>query len=86
MRTGELANQARVNPETLRYYERRGLLNTPPRTSGGYRDYPVDAVTLPRFIKRAQHRQYQPGSDPPVHPPQAAALPTACAASSAAIS
>lgn len=43
-----------VNAETLRYYERRGLLDHPPRTSGGYRDYPAGAVALLRFIKRAQ--------------------------------
>jgi DNA-binding transcriptional MerR regulator len=43
-----------VNTETLRYYERRGLLEQPPRTSGGYRDYPVSAVGLLRFVKRAQ--------------------------------
>jgi DNA-binding transcriptional MerR regulator len=55
MRTRELADHAGVNPETLRYYERRGLLGAPPRTSGGYRDYPVDAVAVLRFIKRAQH-------------------------------
>jgi Hg(II)-responsive transcriptional regulator len=54
MRTSELAGQAGVNAETLRYYERRGLLNEPPRTSGGYRDYPDAAVELLRFIKRAQ--------------------------------
>lgn len=54
MRTSELAGQAGVNPETLRYYERRGLLGTPPRTAGGYRDYPDDAVRLLGFIKRAQ--------------------------------
>jgi len=55
MRTSELAGRAGVNAETLRYYERRGLLYAPPRTAGGYRDYPDDAVTLLRFIKRAQH-------------------------------
>jgi Hg(II)-responsive transcriptional regulator len=54
MRTGELAGKAGVNTETLRYYERRGLLDRPPRTSGGYRDYPGDSVELLRFIKRAQ--------------------------------
>ncbi|MFF1819699.1 MerR family transcriptional regulator [Kribbella sp. NPDC058245] len=54
MRTSELADQAGVNPETLRYYERRGLLTQPPRTPGGYRDYPPTAVELLRFIKRAQ--------------------------------
>jgi MerR family mercuric resistance operon transcriptional regulator len=54
MRTSELAGRAGVNTETLRYYERRGLLSTPPRTPGGYRDYPVSAVRLLRFVKRAQ--------------------------------
>jgi MerR family mercuric resistance operon transcriptional regulator len=54
MRTSELAGRAGVNPETLRYYERRGLLREPPRTTGGYRDYPDAAVVLLRFVKRAQ--------------------------------
>jgi DNA-binding transcriptional MerR regulator len=54
VRTSELAGLAGVNPETLRYYERRGLLDDPPRTSGGYRDYPEAAVALLRFVKRAQ--------------------------------
>ncbi|TDW94497.1 Hg(II)-responsive transcriptional regulator [Kribbella pratensis] len=54
MRTSELAGQAGVNTETLRYYERRGLLTQPPRTPDGYRDYPPTAVELLRFIKRAQ--------------------------------
>lgn len=52
--SSELAGQAGVNPETLRYYERRGLLYAPRRTAGGYRDYPAAAVELLRFIKRAQ--------------------------------
>ncbi|HZX03393.1 MerR family DNA-binding transcriptional regulator, partial [Kribbella sp.] len=52
MRTSELAGQVGVNTETLRYYERRGLLPEPPRTLGGYRDYPVSAVELLRFVKR----------------------------------
>lgn len=46
--------QAGVNPQTLRYYERRGLLERPPRSSSGYRAYPVDAVDVVRFVKRAQ--------------------------------
>jgi MerR family transcriptional regulator, mercuric resistance operon regulatory protein len=54
MRTSELADRAGVNRETLRYYERRGLLDTPPRTTGAYRDYPDAAVDLLRFVKRAQ--------------------------------
>ena len=54
MRTSDLAAQAGVNPETLRYYERRGLLSRPPRTNGGYRDYPPSALNLLRFVKRSQ--------------------------------
>lgn len=54
MRTSELASRAGVNTETLRYYERRGLLTEPPRTPGGYRDYPPTTVELLRFIRRAK--------------------------------
>jgi DNA-binding transcriptional MerR regulator len=54
MRTSELAGQAGVNTETLRYYARRGLLTGPPRTPAGYRDFPASTVELLRFIKRAQ--------------------------------
>ena len=54
MRTSELARRTGVNTETLRYYERRGLLQEPPRTPGGYRDFPPEAVSGIRFIKRAQ--------------------------------
>lgn len=55
MRTGEVAAEAGVNVQTLRYYERRGILARPKRTSSGYREYAPDAVRLIRFIKRAQH-------------------------------
>ena len=51
---GQLAGQAGVHLETLRYYERRGLLPRPPRSRSGYRQYPPDAVRRVRFIKRAQ--------------------------------
>jgi Hg(II)-responsive transcriptional regulator len=54
MRTSELASRAAVNPQTLRYYERRGLLAEPDRSTGGYRSYPPEAVRRVRFIKRAQ--------------------------------
>ncbi|WP_405136300.1 MerR family DNA-binding protein [Nocardia sp. NBC_01388] len=54
MRTGELAVQAGVNAQTLRYYEQRGLLAHPPRSASGYRSYPDDAVAVVRFVKRAQ--------------------------------
>jgi len=54
MRTTELAARAGVNPQTLRYYERRGLLPAPPRSAAGYRAYPAEAVRVVRFVKRAQ--------------------------------
>lgn len=54
MRTHEVAEQAGVNTQTLRYYERRGLLPEPPRSPAGYRDYPPTAVEVLRFVKRSQ--------------------------------
>jgi MerR family transcriptional regulator, mercuric resistance operon regulatory protein len=54
MRIGEVAAEAGVNIQTLRYYERRGLLAAPERTGSGYRRYPGDTVRVVRFIKRAQ--------------------------------
>ncbi len=51
---GELGQQAKVNIETLRYYERRGLLSAPPRSRSNYRLYGPEAVKVVRFIKRAQ--------------------------------
>ena len=43
-----------MNPQTLRYYERRGLLSEPVRSPGRYRVYPAEAVQRVRFIRRAQ--------------------------------
>ncbi|MGH7643908.1 MAG: MerR family transcriptional regulator [Candidatus Dormibacteria bacterium] len=54
MRTAQVAAEAGVNAETLRYYERRGLLPEPERLDSGYRAYGPDAVRMVRFIKRAQ--------------------------------
>ena len=51
---GQLAKEAQVNVETVRYYERRGLMPEPPRRESGYRQYPLDSVARIRFIKRAQ--------------------------------
>ena len=50
----EAAEQAGVNIQTLRYYERRGLLPKAPRRASGYREFPDEAVRIVRFIKRAQ--------------------------------
>ncbi|MEV4206635.1 MerR family transcriptional regulator [Nocardia salmonicida] len=54
LRSGQVAAAAGVNVQTLRYYERRGLLNEPDRTLGGHRLYPEQTVTLLRVIKAAQ--------------------------------
>src|SRR5690625_7775919 len=54
LRVGELATATGVNRETLRYYERRGLIAEPVRTLGGHREYPAEAVTQVRVIKAAQ--------------------------------
>lgn len=54
LKVGEVAKQAGVNLQTVRYYERRGLLPRPPRTGSNYRAYPEDAVRRVQFIKRAQ--------------------------------
>ena len=54
MRSSEVATKAQVNVQTLRYYERRGLLAEPQRTSSGYRVYTPDALQVVRFVKRAQ--------------------------------
>lgn len=54
LKTGELAKQAGVNVETLRFYEREGLLAEPPRRASGYREYPPDTVQRIRFIQRAK--------------------------------
>jgi Hg(II)-responsive transcriptional regulator len=51
---GEVAARAGVNVQTLRYYERRGLLDEPERSRSGYRRYPLETVRLIKFIKRAQ--------------------------------
>jgi len=49
-----LARLGGVNLETIRYYERQGLLPAPPRTAAGYRVFPREAARRLRFIKRAQ--------------------------------
>ncbi|WP_405489252.1 MerR family transcriptional regulator [Nocardia sp. NBC_00511] len=54
LRTGQVAAAAGVNIQTLRYYERRGLLAEPNRSLGGHRLYPPQAVTTLRIIKAAQ--------------------------------
>lgn len=51
---GQVAKTAHVNVETVRYYERRGLLPEPARRPSGYRSYAPDAVRRIQFIRQAQ--------------------------------
>ena len=51
---GGVATAGGVNVETIRYYQRRGLLEEPAKPVGGYRKYPTEIVKRIRFIKRAQ--------------------------------
>jgi Hg(II)-responsive transcriptional regulator len=54
MRIGEVAAEAGVGIQTLRYYERRGLLPIPKRQTSGYRRYDAEVIQRVRFIRRAQ--------------------------------
>lgn len=52
--TGQVARKAGVNVETVRYYERFGLLPKPPRRTSGYRQYSDEALRRLRFIRHAK--------------------------------
>ncbi|MBT2476832.1 heavy metal-responsive transcriptional regulator [Streptomyces sp. ISL-94] len=54
MRIGDLAATTGTSTKTLRFYEQAGLLDAPPRTPGGYRDYPPEAATRIGFVRTAQ--------------------------------
>ncbi|MDX8036707.1 heavy metal-responsive transcriptional regulator [Lentzea sp. BCCO 10_0856] len=54
MRIGTLAVTSGLSTKTIRFYEQSGLLPAPPRTSGGYRDYPEQAVARLAFVRNAQ--------------------------------
>lgn len=58
---GGLARLGGVNLETVRYYERRGLLPKPPRTEAGYRQFSPETAHRLRFIKRAQELGFSLG-------------------------
>jgi DNA-binding transcriptional MerR regulator len=53
LRSGALASLAGVSTDTLRYYERRGLLPRPPRDTNGYRRYPQTALMRVRVVQQA---------------------------------
>jgi DNA-binding transcriptional MerR regulator len=54
MRAGQLADAAGVSVQTIRFYERCGLIPAPPRLSSGYRDYPAEMVSKVLLIKQMQ--------------------------------
>ncbi|MET9835804.1 heavy metal-responsive transcriptional regulator [Streptomyces sp. NPDC006385] len=54
MRIGELATETGLTTKTIRFYEQAGLLPAPPRTPGGYRDYPAHTVARLSFVRDAQ--------------------------------
>lgn len=54
MRIGELAALSGLSTKTIRFYEQDGLVPAPPRTTGGYRDYPPDTAMRLAFIRDAQ--------------------------------
>ncbi len=58
LKSGDLAQKAKVNTETLRYYDREWLIPEPVRTESGYRLYADDDVKRVRFIKRTQELRF----------------------------
>lgn len=56
----KLAKQAGISIDTIRYYEREGLIASPPRRASGYRDYTPDVVSRPQFINRAKVLGFTP--------------------------
>lgn len=54
MRIGLVARKAGVGVETVRFYERKGLIARPARPEGGFRSYPAEAVDRIRFVRHAQ--------------------------------
>lgn len=54
MNASEVAKKAEIGKDTLRYYEKLGLITPPPRSLNGYRDYPVSVLEELRFIKLGQ--------------------------------
>lgn len=54
MTIGQVARQAGIGVETVRFYEREGLLAVPARRASGYREFDLDAISQLKFIKQAQ--------------------------------
>ena len=59
MTIGRVAKMADVNVETIRYYQRRGLIIEPPKPMYGFRHYPDTTISRIRFIKRAKNMGFK---------------------------
>ena len=55
MKIGEVAAEAEVSVDTVRFYERRGVLPTPRRRPSGYREYPTSTVERIHMARALQH-------------------------------
>ncbi|HKV39072.1 MAG TPA: heavy metal-responsive transcriptional regulator [Blastocatellia bacterium] len=53
LRSGELARMAGVSPDTLRHYERKGVIHAPRRSPNGYREYEIETLARVRLVRRA---------------------------------
>ncbi|MCA9513727.1 MAG: MerR family transcriptional regulator [Myxococcales bacterium] len=58
---GEISKESGIGVETIRFYEREGLIPKPPRRSSGYRSFPVETVRRLRFIRRAREHGFTLG-------------------------
>jgi MerR family copper efflux transcriptional regulator len=63
---GNVAREAGVGIETIRFYEREGLIGKPPRTPSGYRQYPDDVIERIRFIQRAKGLGFSLADERPI--------------------
>jgi MerR family transcriptional regulator, copper efflux regulator len=54
MRIGEVAARTGLSTKAIRFYEQAGLVPPPPRTPGGYRDYPAEVLARLAFVRHAQ--------------------------------
>ena len=61
MTIGQVAKRSGVGVETVRFYERKGLLDKPPRRESGYRQYSQDVIRRIQFIKRTKDLGFRRG-------------------------
>jgi DNA-binding transcriptional MerR regulator len=77
MNASEVARLASISKDTLRYYEKQGLISQPPRSANGYREYPAFVLEELRFIKLGQSVGFTLNEIKPAIPLVCAILPGA---------